>query len=72
MITKAIQCGDFSNICRVHHMLFAIISTNSCAYLYHSSNICYFSRCWNLNINNTPQVVPMQYYTAKINNECIG
>ena len=30
IIAKAMQCGDVSNIFGVHHMLFAIISTNSC------------------------------------------
>ena len=30
---KLNTCADFSNICGVHHMLFAIISTNSCTYL---------------------------------------
>ena len=45
-----------SNICGVYHM-FAITSTNSCAYLITlewASNICCFT-------NNSPQVVPIKY-----------
>ena len=30
MLIPLHTCADFSNICGVHHMLFAIISTNSC------------------------------------------
>ena len=30
---KLDTCADVSNICGVHYMLFAIISTNSCTYL---------------------------------------
>ena len=33
-VNPIIITADFSNICGVHHMLFAIKSTTSCTYLY--------------------------------------
>ena len=47
-------CIDFSNMCRVHHMLIAIISTNSitgtCMYIW-----CLFKYLW-----STSHVIKVQ------------